>query len=297
VRFERSICLACVADVFMRQLGLSQKTAQAEIRRYTPSLEELRTESPSRPFFTEAAEDGRCPYSGSPAKWHAQLTVYRIESGKATDALRRELVKSLPDTGGKFVVLEEKATQQQAFFEWLEAASVHLDFDDPNWLMQASMRYLGRKEPKVDWQEQFRNVRSIRRSRFLEEGWEVDNGRLFLAPVLFDELLLVQYLLSRSHKAGGLTLEGRYTLAFAECRLSAGRRCARAQSFRCPRGVAGASQRRRDSGEVLSHRRSPGFFGEDEAAPVAEATTGEDLEGRMIGGLWRYIPSKSPVMF
>ena len=30
--------------------------------------------------------------------------------------------------------------------------------------------------------------------------------------MLFDELLLVQYLVSRSHKAGGLTLEGRYTL-------------------------------------------------------------------------------------
>ena len=49
-------------------------------------------------------------------------------------------------------------------------------------------------------------------SRRLESGWEVDNGRLFLAPTLFDELLLVQYLVSRSHRAGGLTLEGRYTL-------------------------------------------------------------------------------------
>src|SRR5438045_2876544 len=46
----------------------------------------------------------------------------------------------------------------------------------------------------------------------IESGWEVDHGRLFLAPVLFDELLLVQYLISRSHRAGGLTLEGRYTL-------------------------------------------------------------------------------------
>src|SRR5262249_58311566 len=29
---------------------------------------------------------------------------------------------------------------------------------------------------------------------------------------LFDEILVVQYLVSRSHRAGGLTLEGRYTL-------------------------------------------------------------------------------------
>jgi len=40
----------------------------------------------------------------------------------------------------------------------------------------------------------------------------MDHGRLFLAPLLFDELLLIQYLVSRSHRAGGLTLEGRYTL-------------------------------------------------------------------------------------
>src|SRR5262249_31380543 len=50
------------------------------------------------------------------------------------------------------------------------------------------------------------------RSRRLESGWEGDNRRLFLSPMLFDELLLVQYLVSRSHKAGGQTLEGRYTL-------------------------------------------------------------------------------------
>jgi hypothetical protein len=212
-QFERWICLACVADVFTRRLGLAQKTAETEIKRYTPSLDELRADPATRPFFDVASEGSRCPYCGSPAKWHARLTVYRIESGKATDVLRRELIKSLPTTGGKYVVLEEKATQQHAFFEWLEETSVHLDFDDPAWLMQASMRYLGRKEPKVDWQDQFQNVRSIRRSRFLEEGWEIDNGRLFLTPLVFDELLLVQYLLSRSHKAGGLTLEGRYTLA------------------------------------------------------------------------------------
>jgi hypothetical protein len=37
--------------------------------------------------------------------------------------------------------------------------------------------------------------------------------------MLFDELLLAQYLVSRSHKAGGLTLEGRYTLAELFARL------------------------------------------------------------------------------
>jgi len=78
--------------------------------------------------------------------------------------------------------------------------------------MDGARHYLGRREPQADWQAAFDQIHSIRRSRRLESGWEVDNRRLFLSPMLFDELLLVQYLVSRSHKAGGQTLEGRYTL-------------------------------------------------------------------------------------
>ena len=40
-----------------------------------------------------------------------------MESGKVTDAARGALVKSLPSSEGQFLVLEEKATQQHAFFE------------------------------------------------------------------------------------------------------------------------------------------------------------------------------------
>jgi hypothetical protein len=118
----------------------------------------------------------------------------------------------LPQSGGLFVVLEEKATRQDAFFEWLDKISVGLDLDNPVWLRDISIHYLSRREPKTDWQSQSSQIHAIRRSRRLESGWEMDNGRLFLAPLLFDELLLVQYLVSRSHRAGGLTLEGRYTL-------------------------------------------------------------------------------------
>jgi hypothetical protein len=138
--------------------------------------------------------------------------VYRIESGKATDALRRELVKSLPKSDDQFVLLEQKATGQHAFFEWIDKISAAVNFDDPRWLRELSQHYLSRKEPKEDWQALFGSTHAIRRSRRLETGWEVDHGRLFLSPTLFDELLLVQYLASRSQKAGGLTLEGRYTL-------------------------------------------------------------------------------------
>lgn len=209
---ERGICLACVWEVFTKHLGLAPKTALAEIKRYTPSVDELNAPSIARPYVPAQSQKGPCPYCGAASKWIARLPIYRIESGKATDALRRELVKSLATKDDQFAVLEQKATQQHAFFEWLEAISRQLDPDDPAWLREVSRHYLSRKEPKVDWQAEFARIHTIRRSRRLEDGWEVDHGRLFLSPLLFDELLLVQYLVSRSHRAGGLTLEGRYTL-------------------------------------------------------------------------------------
>ncbi len=215
---ERSLCVACVWQIFTRAMSLAPKTALSEMKRYTPTVEELTSEEAVRPFFVTpekaAQEKQPCPYCGSPAKWHARIETHRIESGKATDVLRRSLVKLLPKSDDQFVVLEQKATQQHAFFEWLEKISVNLDLDDPAWLRDVSLHYLSRKEPKVNWPAEFAGVHSIRRSRRLElvPSWEVENGRLFLAPMLFDELLLVQYLVSRSQLAGGLTLERRYTL-------------------------------------------------------------------------------------
>ncbi len=211
-KLERSICLACVLDVFTRHMGLALKTAHLEIKRYRPSLAELNSAEVTRPYFNPRSAEDACPYCGSPSKWHARLTIHRIEGGRTTDALRRQLVKVLPTSGDRCVILEEKGTRQGAFFQWLEKISAGLDLDGPKWLYEVSQHYLARKEPKEDWPSLFERVWSIRRSSRLESGWEVDNGRLFLAPALFDELLLVQYLVSRSHKAGGLTLEGRRTL-------------------------------------------------------------------------------------
>lgn len=215
---ERSLCVACVWQTFTSALSLTPKTALAEMRRYTPSFEELTSTEIVRPFFA-APEGTACPYCAAPAKWHARIETHRIEGGKATDVLRRSLVKSLPKSNDQFVVLEQKATQQHAFFDWLEKISAGLDLADPAWLREISLHYLSRKEPKVNWPAEFAGVHSIRRSRRLGPGqdepaksWEVDQGRLFLAPMLFDELLLMQYLVSRSQLAGGLTLERRYTL-------------------------------------------------------------------------------------
>src|SRR5207244_10415057 len=70
------------------------------------------------------------------------------------------------------ILLEEKATQQHAFFEWLEKISTGLNLDDPVWLRDVSRHYLSRKEPKEDWQAKFEQIHAIRRSRRLDSGWE-----------------------------------------------------------------------------------------------------------------------------
>jgi hypothetical protein len=219
---ERWICLACVMDVFTRHLHLAPRTTHLEIKRYVPSIPELYAPNTVRPWFVNQPPQSFCPFCGSVPKWHTRLLVYRIESGKATDRLRRELIKSLPQSDNRFAVLEEKATQQLAFFEWLDKLSTGLDLENPAWLLEVSRHYLGRKEPQTDWKGQFGRIHSIRRSRRLESGWEIVDDRLFLAPDLFDELLLFHYLVSRSHKAGGLTLEGRYTLRELIARLRRG---------------------------------------------------------------------------
>jgi len=144
---ERWLCLACILDVYTRHLKLSARTARSEIKKYTPTIEEIHPHQLSRPFFEPERPKDRCPHCGSAAKWHARLCIYRIESGKASDGRRRELVKSLTDS---FAVVDEKTTRRHAFYEWLEKLSAELDFDAPGWLMEASMHYLGRKEPKVD---------------------------------------------------------------------------------------------------------------------------------------------------
>ncbi len=236
---EKWLCLACVTDIFLHQLNLTRTAALREIRAYTPSVAELDSPAPGRPWFAKDPIRKDCPFCGSKASRHARLMTYRIEGGKPTDAARRDLIKCLPKTGDKFAVIEEKVTRQHAFFEWLEKISGSLDLDDPTWLRDVSRHYLERIEPKSDWAAAFDGLRMIRRSRRVEAGWELDQQRLFLAPMLFDELLLVQYLVSRSHRAGGLTLEGRYTLSELLIRL-------RNSGYLRTTGVSA-----QDSGEVL----------------------------------------------
>jgi hypothetical protein len=203
------LCLACALDLLTRHMGLSIERARSEIRRYSPSLEELSTAAPVRPYFAWPADE--CPYCGAPPRWHAPLGIVRIEGSKTTDVPRRALLKKIGESAN-FTVIEEKSTEREALYQWLAKTSASLDMESRGWLLEAARRWLGRRSPKEDWTTIFKQIRFVRRSRRLEEGFEVEAQCLYLAPVLFDEVLLIQYLLSRSHKAGGQTFEGRLTL-------------------------------------------------------------------------------------
>jgi hypothetical protein len=206
------VCLACIFDIFTKQLGLAARTAFSEIKRYSPTIEELTSRQTMRPYFDSEEKHPHCPYCGKAKRWLARFDTYCIEGGKTTDAARRALIKKLPKADEQFLVIEKKSDSRAVFFEWLDTLGRNLDFNDDTWLGDATRMYLERREPKTNWEEIFDELRAVRRSSRLTEGWERDGARLFLAPSLYSEALLIQYLVSRSHAHGGLTLEGRLTL-------------------------------------------------------------------------------------
>ncbi|MDQ1612783.1 MAG: hypothetical protein QOG00_2714 [Pyrinomonadaceae bacterium] len=210
--YMRLVCLACIFDLFTKQLGLAPRTAYSEIKRHAPTAEELTASEPARPYFDSEERHPRCPYCNAAKRWHARLDTYRIESGKSTDAPRRALVKSLPKAEDQFTMLESRSTKRDLFFAWLDALGRELDFTDDAWLITAARHMLERKEPKTDWAGIFENVRAVRRSQRLAEGWEHEGTRLYLSPPLYADALLIQYLVSRSQAHGGITFEGRLTL-------------------------------------------------------------------------------------
>lgn len=206
------VCLACIFDIFTKQIGLAPRSAYSEIKRYSPTVEELTSRKAVRPFFDSEEKHPRCPYCDAAKRWHARLDTHCIEGGKTTDAARRKLVKSIEKKGDQFAVTELKSDRRRAFFDWLDTLRISLDLSDPDWLLAATKALLERKEPKQDWDEIFGAVRSIRPSARIESGWDREGSRLFLSPALYNESLLVQYLVSRSHEHGGRTLAGRLTL-------------------------------------------------------------------------------------
>jgi hypothetical protein len=165
-----------------------------------------------RPFFDSEEKHPRCPYCDAAKRWHARLNTHCLEGGKTTDTPRRKLFKTLQKKTEQFAIIEQKSDRRTAFFNWLDTLRISLDLNEPGWLLEATKSFLERKEPKQNWTEVFEGLYRVRPSSRLSEGWERDGARLYLSPALYNEALLVQYLVSRSHEHGGRTLDGRLTL-------------------------------------------------------------------------------------
>jgi len=206
------VCLACIFDIFTKQIGLAPRSAYTEIKLYSPTVEELTSRKAVRPFFDSDEKHPRCPYCNAAKRWHSRLDTHCLEGGKTTDTPRRKLVKTLEKKKDQFALIELKSNRRQAFFDWLDTLRITLDLNDQAWLLEATKAYLQRIAPKEKWTEVFEGLRAVRPSSRLEDGWERDGSRLFLAPPIYNESLLVQYLVSRSHEHVGRTLEGRLTL-------------------------------------------------------------------------------------
>lgn len=210
--FTTVVCLACIFDIFTKQFGMAPRRAYSEIRNYDPTLAELTSRKAMRPFFDTEEKNAHCPYCDAAKRWHSRLDTFCLEGIKSADTVRRAFLKKLPKKNEQFKVLQIKSDRRSAFFDWLDTLRVRLDMQDDSWLTETAKVWLARKEPKTDWTEVFDNVRAVRRSSRLEEGWEKSGMRLYFAPHVYNEILLVQYLLSRSHEHGGRTFEGRTTL-------------------------------------------------------------------------------------
>jgi len=210
--YSTLVCLACTFEIFTTQLGLAPRTAYSEIKKYSPTVAELTAPKAAPPFFDSEEKHPHCPYCKAAKRWHARFDTTRIESKKATDAARRKLIKTLPQKDGQFQIIEAKSDKRTTFFDWLATLDHSLELDDDDWLLESTRAWLARSQPKIDWAGVFDGVHAVRRSQRLSDGWEKEGRRLFLSRLMFSEVLVVQYLVSRSHVHGGRTLEGRLTL-------------------------------------------------------------------------------------
>lgn len=210
--YATHVCLACTFDIFTKQLGLAPRTAYSEIKKYSPTVAELTAPKAVPPFFDSDEKNPHCPYCNAAKRWHASFDTTCLEADKTTDVARRKLIKSLPQKEGQFQVIETRSDKRNTFSDWLDTIDRNLELDDEAWLIETTRTFLGRLSPKTDLAELFSGVRVVRRSQRLSEGWEKEGSRLFVSPLIYSELLVVQYLLSRSHVHGGRTLEGRLTL-------------------------------------------------------------------------------------
>jgi hypothetical protein len=211
LRVERPVrvCLKCGFDIFTKQLGLAPRTAYSEMRKFTPDPAAFRAE-PQRPLFRSPEAGVPCPYCGAAKRWVATLRAVEIEAHRDVAKETRKLLAALKRKPEQYVIRKDARSPVEVFSDWLDRLSLAFDFTGEIWLRDAAIAWLERCEPSSDWADAA-NISRIHPSRRLAEGWEREGHRLYLSPALYGDVLVVQYLLSRTHLHGGVTFEGRLT--------------------------------------------------------------------------------------
>src|ERR1044072_6494143 len=121
------VCLACIFDIFTKQIGLAPRSAYTEIKRYSPTVEELTSRKAVRPFFDSDEKHPRCPYCNAAKRWHARLDTHFIEGGKTIEKKKDQ-----------FAVIELKSHRRTAFLDCLDTLRRTLDLDEQAWLLEAT---------------------------------------------------------------------------------------------------------------------------------------------------------------
>lgn len=211
LRSEKSVrvCLKCGFDLMTKQMGLAARTAYTEMRRFVPQPAAFRTE-PQRPVFVSSGPVSNCPYCEAAKRWIATISAIGIDAHRDIRKVAKEVLAAVKRKPTEYSIVKDTRTPVQVFSDWLDRTSLGLNFDGEMWLRDAAVQYLRRHEPLADFTG-LENVSRILLSRRIEKGWEREVNRIFLSPVLYGDVLVVQYLLGRTHLHGALTLEGRFT--------------------------------------------------------------------------------------
>lgn len=192
-----------------RQMGLAPQTVYRQMKKFVPESASFRSQ-PQRPLFLSSEAKAVCPFCGAPKRWIGTVRAIEIDAHRDALKLVKRSLGVIKRKGDAFTIVKDLRTPVQVFSDWLERTSHALHFDGEMWLRDAAIAYLRRSAPTADWTD-VENVRRVSLSRRLDEGWEREGNRLYLAPTLYGDVLVIQYLLGRTHLHGALTFEGRLT--------------------------------------------------------------------------------------
>lgn len=207
-----SICLKCAFDVFTKQLKLTPRTAYSELKKHTPEEPDFTGAATSRPHFFASEGIDHCPYCDGAKRWFAEFHAIRIDANPSFEKERKKLWAALKKKPDRFVLWSPERTQMQIFSEWLDRLNRSLNFEDNQWLLDAAVSHIKRSAPSNDWDNILAaGVQRVQLSRQVEDSWRYEHAWLYVSPALYGDVIMVQHLLSRSHRRGGRTFEGRLT--------------------------------------------------------------------------------------